>query len=197
MENPTREKLINAAIELFALEGYSATSIRQITKRAGVNSSLISYYFNGKQGLYRATLENQFDSVLQFIKKTSTENLSPENIIKEYAYTIEKINRKSPLFSKIIFREILEPSKALNEIIAKRIKSLFDILSQAIQEGINKKIFRDDIDIHYIVLMIAGIINFYFLARPIRTELIAENEMIDEVYLEKALNVLLNGIKHC
>lgn len=196
MENSAKEKLINAAIELFALEGYGSTSIRQIAQKAGVNSSLISYYFKGKQGLYNTALENQFDTVLNFVKKASSEKLDPEDVIKEYANTIAQLNKKSPLVAKIIFRELLEPSQSFKKIINEKIGLLLNILSDAIEEGINRKIFRNDIDTHYIVLMVAGIVNFYFFSRPIRSEIIAENKMVDEIYIEKAINVLLKGIKN-
>lgn len=49
----TRDCLIEAALTCFAKYGYDATSIRLISSMAGKNSSLISYYFKSKEGLYR------------------------------------------------------------------------------------------------------------------------------------------------
>ena len=49
----TRDALIEAALACFAKYGYDATSIRLVASMAGKNSSLISYYFKGKEGLYR------------------------------------------------------------------------------------------------------------------------------------------------
>lgn len=54
----TRDGLIRAALSCFATYGYDATSIRQIAAAAGKNSSLISYYFGGKEGLYRAVFQH-------------------------------------------------------------------------------------------------------------------------------------------
>lgn len=50
----SREALIAAATARFGEAGFAATSIRAIAADAGVNLSLISYYFGGKQGLYEA-----------------------------------------------------------------------------------------------------------------------------------------------
>ncbi len=55
-DGKARANLIQAAKFLFAHQGLSGTSIRDIAKRAKLNSSLISYYFNSKEGLYRACL---------------------------------------------------------------------------------------------------------------------------------------------
>src|SRR5574340_746286 len=49
----TRDALLEAALACFAKYGYEATSIRLVASMAGKNSSLISYYFKGKEGLYR------------------------------------------------------------------------------------------------------------------------------------------------
>jgi len=49
-----RDALVGAALGLFAERGFSATSTRQIAAKAGVNISLISYHFGGKDGLRRA-----------------------------------------------------------------------------------------------------------------------------------------------
>nr|WP_275976198.1 CerR family C-terminal domain-containing protein [Geothrix oryzisoli] len=45
--------MLEAALACFAKYGYDATSIRLVASMAGKNSSLISYYFKGKEGLYR------------------------------------------------------------------------------------------------------------------------------------------------
>jgi AcrR family transcriptional regulator len=59
-----RETLLQAAKKLFARKGLGGTSIRDIAQQAGVNSSLISYYFDGKDGLYRSCLEEIGESHL-------------------------------------------------------------------------------------------------------------------------------------
>lgn len=52
-----RSALLAAARGLFARRGLSGTSIRDIAQAAKLNSSLISYYFESKEGLYRACIE--------------------------------------------------------------------------------------------------------------------------------------------
>ena len=47
----TRERILQAAVEEFGAKGYSGARTAAIAARAGVNQQLISYYFDGKQGL--------------------------------------------------------------------------------------------------------------------------------------------------
>ncbi|MFI0352880.1 TetR family transcriptional regulator [Actinomadura sp. 9N407] len=49
----SRRLLLDAALEEFAAKGYAGARVQDIADRAGVNKQLISYYFGGKEGLYR------------------------------------------------------------------------------------------------------------------------------------------------
>ncbi|WP_312873389.1 TetR/AcrR family transcriptional regulator [Kibdelosporangium persicum] len=53
----TRKLILDAATAEFAAHGYSGARISAIASRAGVNQQLISYYFDGKDGLYQAISE--------------------------------------------------------------------------------------------------------------------------------------------
>src|ERR1700721_2177322 len=50
----TRRLILEAAAAEFAEHGYAGARVSAIASRAGVNQQLISYYFDGKQGLYQA-----------------------------------------------------------------------------------------------------------------------------------------------
>jgi TetR/AcrR family transcriptional regulator, regulator of cefoperazone and chloramphenicol sensitivity len=54
----TRRRILDAALEIFATEGYEGTSTRLLAGRAGVNLPAIQYYFGSKEGLYRAVIES-------------------------------------------------------------------------------------------------------------------------------------------
>ena len=55
----TKEKLLDAAEKLFARKGYHGTSLRQITREAGVDLALVNYHFGGKEKLFEAVLERR------------------------------------------------------------------------------------------------------------------------------------------
>jgi AcrR family transcriptional regulator len=52
-----RQRLLLAATRLFACTGYAATSVREIVETAGVTKPVLYYYFQSKEGLYLAILE--------------------------------------------------------------------------------------------------------------------------------------------
>ncbi len=54
----TREAILRAAQNLFAKKGYSTTGVREIATEAGVDATLVRRYFQSKEGLLRAAVED-------------------------------------------------------------------------------------------------------------------------------------------
>jgi len=57
----TRERLVQAGLEVFGRHGFDGANTRQIARHAGVNLAAIPYHFGGKAGLYRAVAEHIAD----------------------------------------------------------------------------------------------------------------------------------------
>ncbi len=53
----TKLRILRAALEVFATEGYEGASTRELARRAGVNLPAIQYYFGSKEGLYEAVVD--------------------------------------------------------------------------------------------------------------------------------------------
>jgi AcrR family transcriptional regulator len=52
----TKHRILDAAEELFARDGYAATSLRKVTERAGANLAGVNYHFGSKEGLLEAVI---------------------------------------------------------------------------------------------------------------------------------------------
>ena len=77
--------MIAAATPLFARKGLYGVNVRELAQSAGVNVSMISYYFGGKCGLYTAVLEEQFAS-LRYIAQVAKMAIPPWEKFKTYIY---------------------------------------------------------------------------------------------------------------
>ncbi|MCK6440152.1 MAG: TetR family transcriptional regulator [Planctomycetes bacterium] len=58
-DKSTRDRLIDAAELLFADQGIEATSLRDVTAKAGANIASVNYYFQSKDGLVQAVYERR------------------------------------------------------------------------------------------------------------------------------------------
>ena len=59
----TRERILEAALDLFGERGLTGTTVRDIAQRAKVNVAAISYHFGGKDELYRAVATSVIGSI--------------------------------------------------------------------------------------------------------------------------------------
>ena len=68
----TRQRIINAAYDLFGRVGYTATTVRMIAEQADVSLSAIPYYYESKENLFRIVADlsiNEFSSFFEEINK--------------------------------------------------------------------------------------------------------------------------------
>lgn len=79
-EGGTQERLLEAALDIFGRDGYEAATTRAIAREAGANIAAIPYYYNGKEGLYRAVvsrivelIREQIDEPMRRINKQTFE----------------------------------------------------------------------------------------------------------------------------
>jgi len=69
----TRERIMEAALDLFGERGLTGTTVRDIAQRASVNVAAISYHFGGKDELYRSVAE----TVIGSIEARATPRIAP------------------------------------------------------------------------------------------------------------------------
>ncbi len=82
----TRERIMKAAVRLFAERGYEATSVRAIVAKARVNQAAINYHFAGKGGLYRDVLRAAFRALTehQLVHAAETKAMPREQALGEF-----------------------------------------------------------------------------------------------------------------
>src|SRR5215470_15636143 len=73
----TRAAILKAALEEFSQEGVSGARTDEIARRAGVNKALLYYYFNDKEGLYAAVLDEVFAGLSERVQSALAETHLP------------------------------------------------------------------------------------------------------------------------
>lgn len=84
----TEEKILAAAQELFAEQGYSGVRMRAIAEHAGINKGLLHYYFRNKEALFKAVFKEAFQKFSRRLNEImASEERLPEKIdtiVEEY-----------------------------------------------------------------------------------------------------------------
>jgi AcrR family transcriptional regulator len=121
----SRERLLLAAMRLFAEQGFANTSTRQIALAAGTNIASISYYFGDKAGLYRAAFSEQASCPPGDLAAFTDPALSLRASLQAFYATLLgqlKQGDLARLGMRLWFREMLEPTGLWSEKIDNGIK---------------------------------------------------------------------------
>ncbi|WP_320172931.1 CerR family C-terminal domain-containing protein [Maridesulfovibrio sp.] len=143
MGNDTKNNILMAAIKEFAEHGYQAATVRRIVEQAGAkNLNAVVYYFDSKEGLYKAVLEFMFQEAEKFKGKSNIatfESLPIEerlaSMIRFYckAYYSVETDLDRDLYS-IFTNEARNPSPYFNDIVSRYLKPSRDYMCSLLKE---------------------------------------------------------------
>ena len=167
-----RERLLQTALKLFAQQGFSKTSTRELAEAAQVNVASISYYFGDKAGLYRAVFFEPMGGCEPDLAVIADPSVSmPVALRGFYAQFLEPLRQgdAAQLCMKLRFREILEPTGLWQEEIALGIKPMHEGLVEALSRHFGS---GKDEHVQRLALCLAGLAVHLHVSRDI-TEAVA------------------------
>jgi AcrR family transcriptional regulator len=145
---PSRERLLHAALELFATQGYAKTSTREIAEASGANLAAISYYFGDKAGLYRAVFESA--SLPPIAASLAAKGGRPslrQALHALFAGFLDPLRagEGARQCMKLHMREMIEPTGLLSEGVAEGVRATHETLIGALCQHLGLKRADDDV----------------------------------------------------
>ncbi len=126
----TKDKILDAAEQLFAVTGFAETSMRQITTKAGVNLASVNYHFGSKKSLIKAVVDRYLavfmPQLLQEIKTLEQSNPDFDitelfNCFKQPLLHLEQINPEGAIyFIRLIGRGYIDFQGHLRKFITDK-----------------------------------------------------------------------------
>ncbi|MCM2342474.1 TetR/AcrR family transcriptional regulator [Rhodoferax sp.] len=152
-----RNRLLYAALDLFADKGFSKTSTREIALAAQVNIASISYYFGDKAGLYKAVFTDP--RVNPTVPPEHIDNpsqplqVSITTLMRSFVDPLKQ-GHLAQQCMKLHFREMLEPTGISQAEVERNIKPTHDALATALCRHLG--VAQPDDEIHRLSLAISG-----------------------------------------
>ncbi len=193
MEPDTQFALLKAAEELFAQRGYEGTSVKEICEKAGVNVSLISYHFEGKEGLYRAVLAQFGSRGLELAERILTSPKSKEEfLVRLKMFTAEIVNAhaENPHCTRIIHRESIMDNPIVKDVFEKSFAKVFHRFLAFISEARQQGYVRKGMDPVIGASAFFGSVTHFCNTDPIRKQMFGLT-IKDEVFRAKAVEQLV------
>src|SRR5208282_2971743 len=121
-EERTRDKILSAAGEVFAEQGFEGATIRAITERAGVNVAAVNYHFRDKGELYTRIVLDACSARAAWRDAMAEAPDSPEERLRSLIYHFlgYLLDPDRPVWKRrLMAREMANPTSALDELVEK------------------------------------------------------------------------------
>jgi AcrR family transcriptional regulator len=195
----SREALLAAATDEFALHGFDGTSVDTIARRAGVNKAMIYYHFKSKERLYLEVLGGVFTAIGDRTEAIARSQASAPEKAAAFLRAISAEADANPYLPVMMMREVAEGARRLDAPTLRLMSRIFFSLQPILEQGVREGVFRPTHPVLAYFSFISPIF-FFRAARPVRAAM--EHHKIlqgvehidDEVFLEHVTTNLLHAL---
>jgi AcrR family transcriptional regulator len=130
MNLTTRERLVEAASQLFARHGYRGAPVRDICNQARANPGAVSYHFGGKRQLYRTVLRRAAER-LAAAAEDAAAPVGSSNIRGSVHRVFRRIE-EDPVAARLLLRDLADGGTIAVEALEPSIRTAIEALSSSV-----------------------------------------------------------------
>ncbi|HHM24488.1 MAG TPA: TetR/AcrR family transcriptional regulator [Bacteroidetes bacterium] len=198
----TRDRILQAAAEVFLQKGRDGTRMQDIARRAGINQALLNYHFRSKNRLYQIVLRNHLDRFLNNFFEAIQEQSDFETFLQHFiGHYIEGLSRQ-PEIVQFVLWEIRDGGRVFRSILRRRMdkirgteSSFVGRLQAAVQNGQIRPV-----DPIQFLTSLLGMCVYPFIARPLLENILLQSEGIPfDTFIEERkaaiFDLVWNGLQ--
>lgn len=142
-----RRQILDAAIRVFARQGFHATRVADIADEAGVAYGLVYHYFKSKDEVLNELFSERWSLLLTAIEEADRSgDLSPRAKLEAVAGFIVDSYRHDPELMKVIIVEVTRAANSFGRTHLPEIRRAYDSIAKIVADGQAQGAFRGDID---------------------------------------------------
>ncbi len=136
----TQERLIEAALHLFAEKGFAGVGIREVAAAADTNIASIAFHFANKDGLYKAVIEHVADAMAKMHRKaidaarqtTNKEDTTDALLVRlvENLIISSLTSNRSQWMSLLLQREFIDPTEHFATIYDRALQPILELFME-------------------------------------------------------------------
>lgn len=128
MSNNTnsKETILQCALKLFGEKGYESVGISEITKQAGITKPTLYYFFQSKEGVFKAILEQYYEGFNSLLERVCVYTPNPESYYDDVFPVLKKVinsyfsfAQENETFYLMVLSLLFSPPTAQTTIITK------------------------------------------------------------------------------
>lgn len=138
IKDDVRETILNVAKNIFSKYGFRKTTMDEIAQAARKGKSSIYHYFQSKEDIFRAIVENEAGALGSAITKAINAETTPEKKLRAYILTrMKTINKLTNLYNALK-DEYLEHYSFIEKIREKYDTDEVNIITEILKTGVEK-----------------------------------------------------------
>ena len=183
-----RTSIVEKAREIFAHYGFRKTTMNEIADGVGKRKSSLYYYFDSKEEVYRAVIENEADTMKEKLVHAVSEEKDPVEMLRIYVVTRMEILNELVNFHQAYSNENLPNMNFIQNMRKKYDNEEVTLLKKILQLGADTGTFRIE-DVELTALAVATAL------KGLEVPLLSSNNDISvELRIERIMQILFYGI---
>jgi AcrR family transcriptional regulator len=153
-----RRQILDAAIRVFARQGFYATRVSDIADEAGVAYGLVYHYFKSKDEVLNELFIERWSLLLAAIEEADSGGSSSRAKLEAVAGFIVNSYRHDPELMKVIIVEVTRAANSFGRTHLAEIRRAYDSIAKIVADGQAAGVFRRDIDANFASMSFYGAI---------------------------------------
>jgi TetR/AcrR family transcriptional regulator, fatty acid metabolism regulator protein len=141
-----RRNILDAAVRVFARQGFHSTRVSDIADEAGVAYGLVYHYFSSKDEVLNELFTERWSLLLAAIEEADASAGSPRSKLAAVASFIVDSYRHDPELMKVIIVEVTRAANSFGRTHLPEIRRAYDSITKIVADGQEEGAFRRDID---------------------------------------------------
>jgi TetR/AcrR family transcriptional regulator len=187
VKRPTAERILDAAEDLFAEKGYSATSLGDVADRVGIRSPSLYNHFRNKEALYSAVLERLLEAFGAPLAELRDSPITRERIY-QWLETIVRMHHERPNLARLLQHAALSGGPQTNELIERLFRPMFD-RNELLAGEVSFSLVGAELQ-PWAVMALNNMVMSYITMAPMYRDLLGEDPFSPDA-LEKQLELIL------
>lgn len=140
-----RRQILDAAVRVFARQGFHSTRVSDIADEAGVAYGLVYHYFRSKEQVLNELFSERWSLLLATIEETNGDTAPRERLAAVAGFIVDSY-RHDPELMKVIIVEVTRAANSFGRTHLPEIRNAYELIAEIVAEGQVQGAFRDDID---------------------------------------------------
>jgi len=153
-----RRQILDAAIRVFARQGFHACRVSDIAREAGVAYGLVYHYFESKEEVLNELFSERWSVLLAAIEEVDARPIPPRAKLDAVAGFIIDSYRHDPELMKVIVVEVTRAANSFGRTHLPEIRQAYELIAKIVSDAQQAGEFRRDVDPMYASMWFYGAI---------------------------------------